>query len=269
MESTTLRFVAEHGYTVLFAWVIAEQAGMPIPAIPILLAAGALSRTGVMNLPLSLALTMVAALAADFIWYELGRRKGLPVLNFLCRVSLEPDTCVRQTEMAFSKHGMRSLIVSKFIPGLNTAAPPLAGIFRTPRSRFFAYDALGTFIWAGTFLGVGRIFSQQIEQIAKKVMEFGASAAQLIIGSLVVYVVYKWVRRQLLIRELRVLRLDPHELKKMLDEGHPVTIVDLRHPVDFENEPHSILGALRMSPEELETKHEQIPRDQDVILYCT
>lgn len=264
-----LQFVSEHGYSVLFLWVILEQAGLPIPAIPVLLAAGALSATGAMSLPLSLAVTLLAAVGADLVWYEIGRRKGMKVLNFLCRISLEPDSCVRQTELAFSNQGMRALLIAKFVPGLNTAAPPLAGIFGTPLPRFLLFDSLGTLIWAVSFLALGRIFSAQLEAVTKRILEFGGSAAQIVIGLLVLYVGFKWVKRQLFLRELRVLRLEPEELKQMMDSGNDVFVVDLRHPFDFESAPHSIVGALRISPEEIEQKHELIPRDRDVILYCT
>jgi hypothetical protein len=212
---------------------------------------------------------MSAALAADLVWYEIGRRRGMSVLNFLCRVSLEPDSCVRQTELAFSNQGMRALLIAKFVPGLNTAAPPLAGIVKTPRARFLFFDALGTLAWAGTFLVLGRIFAAQIEAVTQRVLDFGASAAQVVIALLVLYVLFKWIKRQLFLRELRVLRLEPEELKRMMDSGEELVVVDLRHPFDFEASPHSIVGAIRLSPEELETKHDVIPRDRDVILYCT
>lgn len=264
-----LQFVAQHGYLVLFVWVVLEQAGLPIPAIPVLLAAGALSGTGHLSLSVSLLVTLIAAVAADLVWYEIGRRKGMTVLNLLCRISLEPDSCVRQTELAFSNQGMRALLIAKFVPGLNTAAPPLAGIFKTPLWRFLLFDTLGTLLWAGTFLGLGRIFSNQIETITRRVQEFGASAFQVVVVLLVLYVAFKWVKRQLFLRELRVLRLDPDELKSMMDAGQDVFVVDLRHPFDYDSEPHSIVGALRLSPEEIELKHDLIPRDRDIILYCT
>ena len=266
---SNLQFVSEHGYSVLFFWVLAEQIGFPIPAIPVLLAAGALSATGNMNIGLALLITLVASTAADTMWYELGRRKGMKVLNFLCSVSLEPDSCVRQTELAFSNQGMRALLIAKFVPGLNTAAPPLAGIFKTPLSRFLLYDAIGCLIWAAFFLGLGRIFSKQIEAITQRVLEFGASALHVVAALVVAYVAIKWIKRQLFLRELRVLRLEPEELKQMMDAGDNVFVIDLRHPFDFDSAPHSIVGALRMSPEEIENKHDLIPRDRDVILYCT
>src|SRR3954468_5095916 len=152
-----LQFVSHHGYSVLFLWVLAEQAGLPIPSLPILLATGAMAANGELSFTLILTIALVATLIADMGWYELGRHKGMRVLNFLCKMSLEPDSCVRQTELAFSKQGLRSLLISKFVPGLSTAAPPLAGVFGLSRWRFLAYDAVGSLTWIGLFVGLGAI----------------------------------------------------------------------------------------------------------------
>jgi membrane protein DedA with SNARE-associated domain len=264
-----LQFVAHHGYSVLFVWVLAEQAGLPIPSIPILLATGAMAATGDLNIFTTLAVAVVAAMIADFAWYELGQRKGMKVLNFLCKMSLEPDSCVRQTELAFSKQGLRSLLIAKFVPGLGTAAPPLAGIFRLSIWRFLLYDAIGTLAWAGVYVGLGAAFSKQVESIEQRITQLGASIVTVALIALALYLAWKYINRQLFMRELRTARLKPDELKRLMDAGQEVVIVDLRHPVEFEADPYSIVGALRMSPEELEEKHEQIPRDRDVILYCT
>jgi membrane protein DedA with SNARE-associated domain len=264
-----LQFVANHGYSVLFFWVLAEQSGLPIPSLPILLAAGAMSATGELSFIMSLALAVCASLIADMGWYELGRRKGIRVLNFLCKISLEPDSCVRKTENAFSKQGLRSLLIAKFIPGLSTAAPPLAGIIRLSFWRFLVYDAIGTLAWAGAFIGLGAAFSRQIESVEQRITQFGASLLTVAFIALGLYLAWKFVNRELLIRELRIARLLPSELKQMMDAGEDVFIVDLRHAMEFEADPYSIVGALRISPEELSERHDQIPRDRDIILYCT
>src|SRR5262245_7301022 len=124
----TINFLLQHGYAVVFWWVLAEQLGLPIPAVPVLLAAGALSGPGKLDFGMTLALGTLASLTSDTAWYALGRYRGGPVLSFLCRISLEPDSCVRRTHDTFSRHGVRSLLIAKFVPGLNTAAPPLAGM---------------------------------------------------------------------------------------------------------------------------------------------
>lgn len=263
------RFLVQHGYAVLFAWVAAEQIGFPVPAIPLLLAAGALAGAGKLNLGLVIGTAVLASILSDIAWYEVGRRKGMKVLNLLCRMSLEPDSCVRRTEDVFTRHGARSLLVAKFVPGLTTAAPPLAGIFRMRRSRFVFFDAAGAAIWAGAFAGLGWLFSDRLERLAVKAARLGTWVLVILLTSLAAYVLWKYIHRQRFLRRLRIARITPEELKRKLDAGEDMMIVDLRHSMDFEAEPHVIPGAIRLAVEELEGRHNEIPRDRDVILYCT
>ena len=146
-----LQFVVRHGYTLVFAWVFIEQAGLPIPSAPLLLAVGALAGTHQMNLGLAVTLAVVAALTSDATWYEFGRQNGIRVLQLLCRISLEPDSCVRRTQVSIGKNGARVLLVSKFIPGLNAMAAPLAGIIHMGWRRFILFDVAGSLIWVGAF----------------------------------------------------------------------------------------------------------------------
>jgi membrane protein DedA with SNARE-associated domain len=264
-----LEFIARHTYSVLFVWVLLEQAGLPVPSIPILLASGAMASSGHVSLPAAIALAMLGSLIADYGWFELGRHKGMKVLNFLCKMSLEPDSCVRQTESAFAKQGLRTLVFAKFIPGLGTAAPPLAGVFRLPLGKFLLFDALGTFIWAGLFVGLGAIFEKQLEVVEGFIQRIGGSLFMGAAVLLALYVAWKFVKRELFIRELRMARIDVESVKRMMDRGEEMFIVDLRHAKQIEVEPYAIAGALRLSPDELAEKHDQIPRDRDVILYCT
>src|SRR5580693_5217778 len=169
----TVEFLLHHGYVVLLAWVFAEQGGVPVPSLPLLLAAGALAGSHQLNIFASLFVVTFAAVSADSIWYQLGLRKGIKVLQFLCKISIEPDSCVRRTEGVFSRQGARSLIFAKFLPGVGAVAPPLAGVFHMRMARFMMFDLMGTLLWAGTFLGAGFIFSGQIEQIAAHLASFG------------------------------------------------------------------------------------------------
>jgi membrane protein DedA with SNARE-associated domain len=266
---TTLDFLLRHGYMVLLGWVFGEQIGLPVPSLPLLLAAGALAGTHHLNFFASLLLCVLAAVAADSIWYTLGRIKGIKVLQLLCKISLEPDSCVRRTEGVFSKQGARSLLVAKFLPGLSTVAPPLAGIFHMRLRRFLLFDGGGSFLWAGTFLGLGYAFSGQIERIAEHALNLGGGLLVLLIGALVAYISYKFVARQRFMRQLRIGRITVEELKTKLDAGEELVIVDLRHALDFEADPETIPGAFRMDAKELEEKDNRLPRDREVILYCT
>lgn len=264
-----MEIVAEHGYTVLFLWVFAEQAGLPIPAIPILLVMGAMASMGRVNFAATLLLAVIACLLADLLWYYLGRRGGMRVLRLLCKVSLEPDSCVRQTEAAFSTQGLRLLLYAKFVPGLSTAATPLAGAFHLSTWRFILYDAAGSLAWVAVYVSLGAVFSNQLQAVEQRISQLAGSLLAAAVVALGLYLFWKILKRELIIRELRTARLSARELKAMMDAGDPVVIVDLRHPVEYEAAPDAIVGALRISPEELAEKHEQIPRDQDVILYCT
>jgi membrane protein DedA with SNARE-associated domain len=265
----TIEFLLHHGYVVLLGWVFAEQIGLPIPSLPLLLAAGALAGSHQLSFFGSLGICIFAAVAADTVWFGLGRLKGIKILQLLCKISLEPDSCVRRTEGVFSKQGARSLLLAKFLPGLSTVAPPLAGIFHMRLRRFLLFDAVGSLLWAGTFLGLGYIFSSEIEHIAERAASLGGWLLVLILAAIAAYIINKWVSRRRFMRQLRIDRITVEELKEKLDSGEVLTIVDLRHSLDFEADPEAIPGAFRMDAKDLEEKSDQLPRDREVILYCT
>jgi len=264
-----IQFLVRHGYAVLFVWVLAEQIGLPLPAIPLLLAAGALAGAGHLSIAVAIGLAVAASLLSDTLWYEIGRRRGAKVLNFLCRISLEPDSCVRRTENVFARYGARSLLVAKFVPGLNTAAPPLAGMFGMRLSRFALWDGLGAALWASTFAGLGYLFSEQFERVAAYALRLGTWLVVVVVGGLAGYIAWKYVQRQRFLRSLRIARITPGELKEKLEAGEEMVIVDLRHSLDFDAEPHTVPGALRLTAEELNERHAEIPRDREIVLYCT
>jgi membrane protein DedA with SNARE-associated domain len=266
---STLEFLLRHGYVVLLGWVFAEQMGLPVPSLPLLLTAGALAGSGRLNFLFALSVSVLAAVSADSIWYTLGRFKGIKVLQFLCKISLEPDSCVRRTEGIFSKQGARSLLLAKFLPGLGAVAPPLAGIFHMRPRRFLLFDGCGSVIWAGAYLGLGYVFSNQIERLIDHALQLGSWLLVLVIALLGGYITYKFIARQRFLRELRIARITVAELKRKIDDGEELVIVDLRHSLDFEADPETIPGAFRMDAKELEEKNDRLPRDREVILYCT
>ena len=267
MDDVT-QFLVRYGGLVLFSVVFAEQVGLPIPVVPVLLAAGALAGAGKMNLALAVGLYIIACSIGDLIWYELGRHRGRRVLNVLCRISLEPDSCVLQTENFFIRHGTRSLVLAKFTPGLSTVTPALAGLFKVSVGRFLLYNGLGALLWTAAFIAPGYLLADQLERLAAQAARFGRSLVVLVVGALALYIAYKYIHRQLLLRELRIARITPDELKQMMDDGHDMMVVDLRQPLDRQANPYSIPGALWMAVEELENRHHEIPRDHDVVLYC-
>jgi len=266
---STIGVLVRYGYLVVFGSVLAEQIGLPIPAIPFLLAAGGLAGNGRLSLALILALAGVASLAADMAWYWIGRVGGARVLGWLCRISLEPDSCVRRTERMFSRHGTRSLLVAKFIPGFSTIAPPLAGIVRMPMREFALFSGLGGLLWAGVFVAVGWLFAYQLEVAAEYAVHFGSWTLALLAAAMGAYIAWKFIARQRFLRKIRIARITPEELKIKLDGGEDILIVDVRERIDFEAEPSIIPGALHLTTDELDARHQEIPRGRDIILYCT
>jgi membrane protein DedA with SNARE-associated domain/rhodanese-related sulfurtransferase len=264
-----LQFLIDHGVSILFLVVLVEQAGLPIPAIPLLIAAGALVGAGKMSVVTALLIPIAASLPPDLAWYYLGRVKGGRVLGFLCRISLEPDSCVRDTQNLFHRNGPRALLLAKFIPGFSTVAPPLAGIVGMSAPTFLIYDTAGTLIWAGLCVGVGALFTNQLEQLALLFDQTGSWLLAIIAVGLAGFIGYKYFHRQKFLRDLRMAKITVDELKQRMDAGEPVTVVDVRHPLALELDPETIPGAMNFMIEEIEHRHQEIPRDRDVILYCT
>lgn len=269
-EATELtRFLIHHGYSVIFFWVLAEQAGIPLPSAPLLLTAGALSAEGKISFHVLLVLTFFGAFISDVMWFQLGRSQGGRMLSLLCRISLEPDSCVKNTENLFVKRGANSLLISKFLPGLNTVAQPMAGIVRLSWLRFLTYDICGTLFWAGAILIVGRLFHHQVEDVLAMLRHTGASLLGIVIVGAAAWITFKYIQRRRFIRKLRISRITPEELKAEIESGEPVVIVDLRNNLALDEESVQIAGALRLTPEQLDERHEEIPRDRDIVLYCT
>lgn len=264
-----LQFLVDHGASVLFWVVFLEQAGLPIPAIPLLIAAGTLVGAGKMSVGIALLVPVAASLPPDLAWYYLGRIKGGKVLGLLCRISLEPDSCVRSTENLFLQHGARALLVAKFIPGFSTVAPPLAGIVGMTAATFLFYDTVGAVIWAGVSAGVGALFSNQLEYLAGLFDQAGGLLLTVLLVGLAGFIGYKFYHRQQFLRQHRMAKISVDELKQRLDTGEPITVVDVRHPLTLELDPEVIPGAINFTLEELEHRHHEIPRDRDVILYCS
>lgn len=262
-------FFLKYGYSILFLWVLVEQLGVPIPSVPLLLAAGTLTATHEMNLPLVLMAVLLGSLVADSAWYWLGKKYGGAVVKLLCRLSMESSTCVRRTEDFFARRGASALVVSKFIPGLSTVAPPIAGQTGMKFRLFAMYDAAGILLWAVTFTLGGRFFGEVLKRHPDALEWVGRFGFVLFIVLLLGFFVWRFFRQRAFLREIRMARLEPRELKEMLDRNQPVYIVDLRHPLDYLPDPRTIPGAVLMTTDGLVAHCAEIPRDQDVVLFCT
>jgi membrane protein DedA with SNARE-associated domain len=234
-----------------------------------LLAAGALAGIGKLNFALVFGSAFIAALLSDQFWYQVGLRRGGKVLSFVCRISLDPESCVHRTKRIFARYGARSLLVAKFIPGLNTIGPPLAGILRMRFLRFLFFDGLGIFIWVSVFTLLGYEFGHEIEGHVTNTHGMGAWIGLVVPVLFAAYIFWKYIQRKRFLHQLNIARITPEEVKQKLDEGEDVLILDLRDGLEFEIEPRTIPGALHLSVEELEKQHHKIPRDREIVLFCT
>jgi membrane protein DedA with SNARE-associated domain/rhodanese-related sulfurtransferase len=264
-----LHFLSLYGYAVLFTWVLIEQLGIPLPASPVLLAAGALAARGELKLGLAFAVAWVACLIADSTWFHVGRRHGHYVLRLLCKLSLEPTTCVRRTQDSFGSRRGTMLMFAKFVPALATLAPPVAGEAGMSFSAFLFFDGIGSALWASALLAAGIFFGDAIEKDPALLGWVGRFSGSLLLIGVGAFFVARLLRRRSTLRQLSAARMEPQDLKRLLDDGQPVYIVDLRHPLELVPEPFTLPGALLFAPERLTERHLEIPRDRDVVLFCT
>jgi membrane protein DedA with SNARE-associated domain/rhodanese-related sulfurtransferase len=258
-----------YGYLLLFAWVMIEQLGVPLPATPILLASGALSAQHELSFPLALVAGVFGSLMADTIWYLIGRRFGHHVLRVLCKLSLEPTLCVRKTQDSFGRRREATLLIAKFVPGLATLAPPVAGQNGMPIGRFLLFDAMGATLWVSALLGAGRLFGDALKKDPSLLNWVGRFSGALLILGILGFFAARLMRRRRFLRKLVQSRLEPVDLKRQLDAGDSVFIVDLRHPLELMTDPYTLPGALHLSPDALTERIHEIPRDRDIVLYCT
>ena len=261
--------IAQYGLALVFANVLVEQIGLPIPAIPTLVVAGALAADGKLSAPALLAVAFVACTLGDAIWFGAGRLYGRRVMKLLCRVSLSPDSCVRQTEYRFERWGGLTLVLSKFIPGLSTIAPPLAGAMRVGWPRFLLLNGLGVVLWAGVAIGAGLAFHSQIERLLAFLDRFGAAALEAILALLAAYIALKWWERRRFYKVLRIARITVEELRQLMAGGKRPIVVDVRSSSIRNMDARFIPGALVMDLDEVEKRVAELPTDRDIIFYCT
>lgn len=261
--------VIRYGVPLVFVNVFLEQIGVPIPAVPTLIVAGALSRNGQLSSTHVLVAAFVASLIADYAWFLLGRRYGYRVLQKLCRISLSPDSCVRDTEARFETWGLKSLLIAKFIPGFSTVAPPLAGAGRRSTLAFIVYDGMGTLLWAGTAVAIGRAFHTAIGRALDALESLGWWALVILSGALALFILIKWMERRRFMSRLRTARITVEELKNLMDSGQNPIIVDVRTSTSRKNDPRRIPQAILASPADIDKDIAAISPDREVVLYCT
>lgn len=269
MNLHLLPLIAQDGAIIVFLAVLLDQLGLPIPAIPVLMVAGTLAAGGKLFGPQLFALSVLACLAADCAWYLIGRRYGMRVLKTLCRISLEPDSCVSETQSRFERWGINSLIIAKFIPGLAIIAPPLAGALRAGWLRFVGLSAVGSALWSAAGLGAGMMFRSEIERLLAQFERYGGLAAGVLAALFAGYIAYKWYERRRFYAELRMARIDVEDLYRSMEAGEAPVIVDVRTPTARKLQPRWIPTAIHAPIEEMELRIKDLPRERDIVLYCT
>ncbi len=262
-------FLIQHGGPVLFAAILLDELGLPMPAVPFLLAAGALSASHQMNPVTALVLTLLACFIADTTWFYLGRFRGNRVLGFLCRISLEPDSCVSRTRNLFDRYGMKAVLIAKFMPGLSAVVPPIAGSSGTSYFRYLMFDAVGSALYAGSYMLLGAIFSDQLEKLVGTIASFGRSAFAAATVVAVGFLVFKYVQRHRLLSELRISRITVEELRKKQENGEQLVLLDLRSKSALKEDPAMIPQAIHMTLDEVEKRVSELPKGREIIAYCS
>jgi membrane protein DedA with SNARE-associated domain/rhodanese-related sulfurtransferase len=264
--SYLVSLIEQFGLLAVFVNVLVEQLGAPIPAYPTLVITGALLR-GSSYSPWMLLLTAVcAALIADFAWYFAGKRYGRIVMGVLCRISLSPDSCVRQTEGVYMRWGASSLLVAKFIPGFASIGSALAGTAGTGIATFLLFDCLGAALWAGSAIWLGSLFSSTVDDLLNVLESLGKWGLLLLAFALAVFIAHKWLQRDRFIKSLRMARISVDELHQLHLTGAAPVIVDVR-PALAQHEGR-IPGAMAISLEEMDKLTLDMPQDSEVIVYC-
>jgi membrane protein DedA with SNARE-associated domain/rhodanese-related sulfurtransferase len=260
--------IAEQGLLLVFANVLLQQLGVPIPAEPTLVVAGSLAARGLLPLPGLVGVTWLAVLLADSTWYWLGRRYGNQVLRVVCRLALSPDSCVQSTEETFTRWGLRSLAVAKFIPGFSMVAPPMAGAMRVRWGSFLLYDLLAAVLWSSVGIGAGLIFYRQVDRLLAALAGLGGWAPVVGVILLAVFVGAKWVQRRRFYRSLRMARISVDELKRLIDVGANPVVFDVRTTTARQRDPQRIPGAIAFDLSQVDVVVAQLPNEREVILYC-
>jgi membrane protein DedA with SNARE-associated domain/rhodanese-related sulfurtransferase len=258
-----------YGLAIVIVNVLLDQIGLPVPAVPTLIVAGSIAARGEMSLPALFTGSVLACLAADCGWYWIGERYGIRVLKALCKISLEPDSCVSQTQTRFERWGINSLVIAKFIPGLAIIAPPMAGALRVGWLRFIFLSACSGVLWVGVAVGAGVLFKYQIERLLDQISQFGGIAGVGIAVLLACYIAYKWWERRRFYRMLRMARISVVDLYGLIQAGAAPLIIDVRSVTARALEPRWIPGALHVPLQDVARHLKELPRDRDIILYCT
>ncbi len=261
---------SQHGLLAVFIGVLVEQMGAPVPALPFLLLAGGAAASDSVFALHALAVATLASMLADSLWFYAGRRFGRRVLALLCRISISPDSCVRQSELSFARRGVATLVIAKFIPGLSTLASPLAGAIGMRTASFAIFNLAGTLLWAGSGIAGGLLFHDQVGRLIEYLSDLGSAAMVVFASLLGVYIAGRAWRRWRVARSVASLpRVQPNELADLIAQGDDMVIVDVRAAVTQESLEERIPGAHHIELADIETVSiDEWQKKATIITYC-
>jgi membrane protein DedA with SNARE-associated domain len=263
--------IAHHGYAVIFLAVMAEAIGLPVPAAVALVAGGAASGAGTLRTPEVLFVAMLAMILGDSLLYILGRYMGWTLLGWLCKVSVNPESCILRSAQSFYKRGKVTLLIAKFIPGVNTMAPPLAGSMKMRIGQFLRLDLAGAALYTAAYFSVGFLFRDFLAAIMEGFQTAGRAVEFTIFVALIAYVAYRiWLYQKNKVYRI-VPRVQVEELVRRLAEhnGEDVILVDVRSHGYYDAGSARLKGSIRIEPNNLAEEIKHLPKDKDIYLYCT
>jgi membrane protein DedA with SNARE-associated domain/rhodanese-related sulfurtransferase len=263
-----ISIVAQHGLLLVFLTVLVAEIGVPLPALPLLMTAPTMVAPSAFALPEVIAAGVGGCLIADLAWFWGGQRYGHRVLGLLCKMSLSPDFCVRQTETVFAKLGARSLLFTKFFPGLSTVSVAMAGVTKMSPSAFLLLNTIGALLFVGVPVGLGWIFQDAIAEILSALRDFGRYAVLFVCAALGLYLAARWWRRATFIRQLRMDRITVGELLGLISQGHMPVVFDVRSK-DARTREGVIPDAVPLDSGQMDAAVAGYSREQEIVLYCS
>ena len=269
MAHEIIALLAQYGLLLVFCNVLVEQAGVPVPALPTLVVAGALAANGQLPAGGVVLAAVLACLISDLAWYAAGRRFGGRVLRTICRISLSPDSCVKQSELHYQRWRGRILLVAKFVPGLSTVAPPLMGAMGLRLRSFILLDMLGSLLWAGLMIGLGYLFAAQVDKVLAGLARAGTLTLELLVGLLAIYIALKWWQRRRLLLSLRMARIGVDELNQLIETGQAPLVVDVRSAAARQLDARIIPGALLADLNGIDRAVYEVPLERELVIYCS
>jgi membrane protein DedA with SNARE-associated domain/rhodanese-related sulfurtransferase len=258
----------DHGALIVFAATLAARIGAPVPASPLLVIAGSLVVAGQMSMAVALATSIVANVIGDGAWFLAGRRYGYRVMKQLCRISLSPDSCVRQSESLITAWGGSSLIAAKFVPGVSVIAAPMAGALGLASARFLAFEVVAALIWTIAFMALGMVFSDQIQQIFDIMASTGQIATAVVVAAIVALIALRYWKRTRFLRKLEIPRIGIDELHALIEQGRDPIVIDVRSDAGTQVDARRITGAISIHLSEIGAKAAELAHDREIVVYC-